>query len=43
MSCYHSPTQLYRDFSIGYEFYAAAQIETIIETESAAFSHTNVA
>ena len=41
--CDVTTRQLYRDFSIGYKFYAAAQIQTIIETESAAFSHTNVA
>ena len=30
--------RLYRHFSIRYELYAAAQIQTIIETESASFS-----
>ena len=33
----------YRHFLIRYEFYAAVQIQTIIQTESASFSRTNVA
>jgi len=34
--------KLYHHFSIRYKFYAAAQIETIIKTESASFGWTNV-
>jgi len=30
--------RLYRHFSIGYELYGAAQIQTIIETESTSIS-----
>jgi len=30
--------RLYRHFSIRYELYAAAQVQTIIETENASFS-----
>jgi len=33
----------YHHFLIRYEFYAAEQIQTIIKTESASFSWTNVA
>ena len=33
---------LYRHFSIRYEFYAAAQTQMIIKTESMSFSWTNV-
>jgi len=35
--------RLYHHFSTQYEFYAAAQMQTIIKTESASFSSTNVA